>query len=617
MERQGYVILYEGASSEDIAFPTRLEPRVQWHRNSYMKPFIIRYIGGPSERRGLRDKPADLSLNEAIEQFNQDGQHLTFLVIPGSDSESQCSQDHEFIEKIKNLAEKTTHIIAIGSGVNILARTSLLDGQPASGGSSILAELTQEFPRVLWSDQDICQDNKWRIWTAKSEPSVIKDLALLVNQQLRSNAATIRILPARANQVETPNSIIQPQWNAQDTAKRIREARPPRAVVSEVCQYMLFLELQGQIHQAASLFSAFHTAVQGKIAALDTYYAHNSCFECLEFFWEESGERPVVEGWPLPTPTPEIMAKYLHWSSRDLQGEEEKEYSLETYAALIKYTGNTKNIEDAATLCAEFGREEDAKEYINLLLAKVPAYALRLPRHRPLTKILLSGYVAKLFGRTEKDADEDVNLISQAIQDWVITDTERRKTKAQQQALLATKTYEELLELLEPHRYRDSDDEPLRPPATDESINATEQRLGIPLPDDLKAFYRLHNGMVNVFELGQCGDMPEVHKVEELKWEPAEDLGLNELIYFDKLHLDPLNRNKDIPVGRVLMLTADGEESLFYMEPVDGEDISSWHNRLTYWVHWNPEYTWQGTFRGYIERFARYALNKTRVHASG
>ena len=140
----------------------------------------------------------------------------------------------------------------------------------------------------------------------------------------------------------------------------------------------------------------------------------------------------------------------------------------------------------------------------------------------------------------------------------------RKATKAEKLAILSTKTYEELLEMFKPYIEEDQESAQ-RPPATDEEIASAEERLGIELPDDLKAFYRASNGMEFV-DIPDSMCMPGIRSIEDLDWAPAKDLGLSELLELDEFQYDA-GRPKGEP-GQVLMLGDDGyEESLWYIEP--------------------------------------------------
>lgn len=113
---------------------------------------------------------------------------------------------------------------------------------------------------------------------------------------------------------------------------------------------------------------------------------------------------------------------------------------------------------------------------------------------------------------------------------------------------MATKTYDELVIMLEP--YKSTEYEALRrPPATSEAITKAE-RLGIKLPKDYKSFLKITNAMNLVPHLSDVvGAMPSLCGVEDLEWK----LGLLELLE-QKEFDDDLDREKG-KRGRTLTLS--------------------------------------------------------------
>jgi len=89
-------------------------------------------------------------------------------------------------------------------------------------------------------------------------------------------------------------------------------------------------------------------------------------------------------------------------------------------------------------------------------------------------------------------------------------------------------------------------EDPLPGPASEESIAATEQRLGAALPEDVRAFYRLHNGYPGlgidpVEQLTRMVDLPE---------NPLPDAAFDDHLGIDEFHPKGEGALREIPLTR-------------------------------------------------------------------
>ena len=126
----------------------------------------------------------------------------------------------------------------------------------------------------------------------------------------------------------------------------------------------------------------------------------------------------------------------------------------------------------------------------------------------------------------------------------------------------------------------------LHPPATDAEIDAVENDLGIQFPEDVRTFYKWHNGqagiyslfsefrmlsleeMMNIYRSGIKSSEPDYYEVEDdtgvfkdcidnVKWIPIGDNGGNTILFLD---MDPGAQGT---VGQLLE-SCDGEPECNY-----------------------------------------------------
>ncbi|KAJ3862017.1 hypothetical protein EV359DRAFT_1212, partial [Lentinula novae-zelandiae] len=145
-------------------------------------------------------------------------------------------------------------------------------------------------------------------------------------------------------------------------------------------------------------------------------------------------------------------------------------------------------------------------------------------------------------------------------------------------------------------------------PASQSDIEAAEERLKITLPASYTEFLLLSNGMDFIPSI----NMPGLRSVKELKWESAEDLGLDELFVNLGLATPSLeDLATEVPkFGRVLMISQEvDDEYLWLLEPSqvenawnvlrqDGVNASGW--RVALWRNWQVNIGWYEDFRDYL-----------------
>lgn len=147
------------------------------------------------------------------------------------------------------------------------------------------------------------------------------------------------------------------------------------------------------------------------------------------------------------------------------------------------------------------------------------------------------------------------------------------------------------------------------PPAAEEKILATERRLEITLPDDLKAFYRVTNGW-GVFGVYGCGIVP----VDKLAWLSESDPGLCSICMVDPdAPSDEVEREwwyeQGIKVCRSIQLSTSGSEARLLFDP-SADSITEL--RYGIWAAWIPAMEWSDTcFAEFFTREQR-ELHKTQ-----
>lgn len=129
------------------------------------------------------------------------------------------------------------------------------------------------------------------------------------------------------------------------------------------------------------------------------------------------------------------------------------------------------------------------------------------------------------------------------------------------------------------------------PPATDDQIEATESRLGITLPEDVRAFYRISNGWM------LCDNsIYDLRPLEDWCWLREGDPDLWELCQSDEFAIeddDDYGHEQGTKVCRSLLLNTRGDDASMLYDPFAQEDDL----KLCFgtWASWNPAMEWTAT----------------------
>lgn len=138
-------------------------------------------------------------------------------------------------------------------------------------------------------------------------------------------------------------------------------------------------------------------------------------------------------------------------------------------------------------------------------------------------------------------------------------------------------------------------------PATEDEITSAERSLGIQLPDDLRAFYRVTNGWMlcghSIYDIRPVEELcwlsegaPELWSICEMDPEPPQDDDDREWWY-----------NQGIKVCRSLMLNTRGDDSTLLYDPAG--DLYTGELRYGTWAAWNPAMEWTAkTFQDFFQQ---------------
>ncbi|KZT68595.1 hypothetical protein DAEQUDRAFT_323868 [Daedalea quercina L-15889] len=239
-----------------------------------------------------------------------------------------------------------------------------------------------------------------------------------------------------------------------------------------------------------------------------------------------------------------------------------------------------------------------------------------IAKWRPLVALAMTGVVAEVTGRTAEQADRDAEVVKQALRSIrpAVAAT-RDQWRASVEGFTET-TWSVLVPKLDILKW-DQHDTLLKPPASPSAIEEAEERLGATLPEDYKQFLLVSNGMEFMPSINAPGFRP----VEDLEWQTAEELGLDNFRVDLGCETDPAEYERLPKMARVLVLSDDSEEQVWYVDPettaeairvlkAEGriDDVvgqPGW--RAIFWVNYLPDLKWLTSFRGYIESLARKA----------
>lgn len=194
---------------------------------------------------------------------------------------------------------------------------------------------------------------------------------------------------------------------------------------------------------------------------------------------------------------------------------------------------------------------------------------------RPLCRPILDGAIARWTGRTAEIAQEESDIVCQTLRAWHEHNQQRKTRRVAQRQTIRGLSFPQLLERLEG---RKSEDQTTlrKDPASQSEIQAAEERLEIQLPEDYKAFMLVSNGLDFIPSINKPGLRP----LSDLKWQSAEELGLDEFRIEPGVGLDPAEVEKMPRMGRLLMVSSeDDEEMLCLVEPLQMDAAKKGLNR--------------------------------------
>lgn len=195
-------------------------------------------------------------------------------------------------------------------------------------------------------------------------------------------------------------------------------------------------------------------------------------------------------------------------------------------------------------------------------------WASRIARWRPLAHFCKAGIVAEVTGRTPEQADHDAEAVKRAINSLrsssTTSRTEQRESSVPRFADLAWDVLVPMLNVLKWEQHETL----LKPPASSAAIRDAEERLGITLPEDYKQFLLVSNGI----EFMPSIDAPGFRAIEALKWETAEELGLDEFRVDLGCKTDPGEYERLPKMARVLVISDDSEETVWFVDPATARE---------------------------------------------
>ncbi|KAJ4498451.1 hypothetical protein C8R41DRAFT_135165 [Lentinula lateritia] len=340
------------------------------------------------------------------------------------------------------------------------------------------------------------------------------------------------------------------------------------------------------------------------------------CAWGFEFLWHKSRRRPacIEPFWGAPPDDATLWAAYSDIQQTYPQTNDEKARALVVADAKI-LVGNlnfhTYNVNICAEVALEMGMKAKAEDYfdhsIRLLQAEGNPVSLwrELMRSFPLADMIISGRARKITGTTPEEAIQRAKTIVQEIEQWRSTHAKRVAAARDRRAHLRGLPLQDLLNRIRKDLRKD--------PASQSDIEAAEERLKITLPASYTEFLLLSNGIDFIPSI----NMPGIRSVKELKWESAEDLGLDELSVNLGLATPSLeDLATEVPkFGRVLMISQEvDDEYLWLLEPSqvenawnvlrqDGVNASGW--RVALWRNWQVNIGWYEDFRDYLASVAQ------------
>ena len=182
---------------------------------------------------------------------------------------------------------------------------------------------------------------------------------------------------------------------------------------------------------------------------------------------------------------------------------------------------------------------------------------------RNVAELALSGgTAARIVNRSVQEIQQDALAVKHALLSFSETSTSVLASQRKSRERFVRAPLSALVTMLEVLKW-ESHRTLFRPPASQAAIQEAEERLGVELPSDYKEFLLVSNGV----EFMTAADAPGFRPVEDLRWQDATELGLDEFPVTLGCEVDPDEYQRLPKMKRVLRISdEESEEILFYVD---------------------------------------------------
>ncbi|KAH9837853.1 uncharacterized protein C8Q71DRAFT_754851 [Rhodofomes roseus] len=522
-------------------------------------------------------------------------------------------------------------IISTGTARLLLAASGLLKERVVSAASLDLNEQYMTTARAWDADADVIRDVQF--WTATDTPGSLKTLAILykaarhggISSIFPSSVARKHLGYSPRRLVDTPTDTSTPAALAsgEDLAAELADLSSSDVDQASnlIFHFAIRLGLEGFTDACNSVLLTLLKALPNALESLG-----EPCMRSIEYMWESSGQRPSVP-WNVPS-----LEDLDRWelevrSSYQLPADEDREDILESIKLRITIDGDwyltPYTLAGAITMALDAGWDDQAREWMLKLVQTASKSDMRdvwtfdIARWRPLIRLSRTGIVAQVTGRTFEQANHDAEVVRQALQSLrtsSVVALDEQRVSSQSIADLPWSTLVPMLDVLKWEQH----DTLIKPPASPSAIKQAEERLGVALPEDYKQFLLVSNGI----EFMPSIDAPGFQSVQELEWDNAAELGLDEFRVDLGCKTDPAEYDRLPKMGRVLVVSdPECEEQVWFVDPetvaeairvlrAEGRSDGvvgqpGW--RAVFWASHMPDLRWLKSFRGYMEGLAQKA----------
>ncbi|KAH9837849.1 uncharacterized protein C8Q71DRAFT_723123 [Rhodofomes roseus] len=559
------------------------------------------------------------------------------LFIPGPSDITAVSVEAA-ASHIQALYGNGLNTVATGSGRLLLASSGLLKERTASAASLDVPQ-TQVASAQEWLEDNIIRDGYF--WTAEDSPETLRSLAYLVKAAVRGElqcaifplptfrkhwkaqsgeqGATIHSEPTKPS--TTPGA---------DLAKSINSYSPAEAdrIPHSVVHLAIRVGLEGSMSSCNALVRALFQMFPNAYGLLGA-----SSTRPFEYLWRDAGNRLHVP-WDAPSDEDlrsweqEVKEMHHYPSDDDLMD------VLEYVKVCVAYEPGDWRMPPyshagVVAIALGAGAEKEAREWMSELVRDAThsdaTWTWDIGRWPILVEYAKqTGIVAEITRRSVEQAEEDAELARQALLSFPHTSIAVQNQRRAAMEKLRNAPMSSLVPMLEVLKWEEHETL-LKPPASLSAIREAEERLGTELPDDLKEFYLVSNGV----EFMPLANAPGFRPVEDLKWERAVDLGLDQIAVDLGCEIDGAEWDQLPKMDRILVISdSDSEENVWYVDSetvgkaisvirslrrsVDVSGEPGW--RAVFWCYWMVETRWlERGFRGYIEELARESEKKSAV----